>query len=122
MAAITSYINLYTNNEEVSETNPVTATVTIGNNTEATTTAVLKTKSGYTTEGTITLSFTGDSAARWAASLTEQGTYSNTLEITDPVDANGTTIYFKVASLQDDGPAKDTSVKIKFAGGFVVAA
>ena len=118
------YIGLYMNNPTAggtdgtavsldgSETAPLSVILDAAANEAKTVKCAVRCGSGYKTSGDTTISFEGESAAKWSAADTEGGTFSSSLTISDSVGATNRVFFVRVASSSDETPRKDTSVKI----------
>ena len=118
------YISLYTNNPTAggtdgtavsldgSETAPLSVTLDAATNETKTIKCAVRCGSGYKTSGDTTISFEGESAAKWSAADTENGTFSSSLAISDSVGTTNRVFYVKAQSSSDETPRKDTSVKV----------
>lgn len=118
------YIGLYMNNPTAgetdgtavsldgSETAPLSVVLDAAANESKTIKCAVRCGSGYKTSGDTTISFEGESAAKWSTADTEDGTFSSSLTISDSVGATNRVFYIKAASSSDETPHKDTSVKI----------
>ena len=111
------YIHVYNGSQQISEgdgSNPLV----IGplnasdNEVSAPVALTIKTDEGFKTFGTTTISFTGDTNAKWMICATETGTYETSLEVNDEITTTGTTFYVKAKATEDEAPSNDTSVDI----------
>lgn len=118
------YIGLYMNNPTAggtdgtavsldgSETAPLSVILDAAANEAKTVKCAVRCGSGYKTSGDTTISFEGESATKWSAADTEDGTFSSSLTISDSVGVTNRIFYIRAASSSDETPHKDTSVKI----------
>lgn len=120
-----AYINLYNNNPTVgltdgnvvslngAQTNPVSVSLDASLQESKTVKMAIRCDSGYQTQGSTTISFTGTSAGYWSICDTENGTYTSSLTIASVIDATNTIFYVKAASATSETPSLDTSVFIQ---------
>ena len=95
-----------------SETAPLSVILDAAANEAKTVKCAVRCGSGYKTSGDTTISFEGESATKWSAADTEDGTFSSSLTISDSVGVTNRIFYIRAASSSDETPHKDTSVKI----------
>ena len=118
------YISLYMNNPTAggtdgtavsldgSETAPLSVMLDAAANESKTIKCALRCGDGYQTSGDTTISFEGESSAKWSAGDTEDGAFSAPFAIPDSVRTTNRVFYIKAASSSDETPHKDTSVKV----------
>jgi len=119
------YINLYMNNPTAgkadgtaistddTETSPLSVTLDATKNEFKILTVAIRTEEGYKTAGDTTITFDGDSKAKWFISDVENGTFKDSLTITDSITTKNKLFYVKVISTSDEKPSNDKSVNIK---------
>ena len=119
------YINLYTNNPTAggtdgtavsigdTETNPISVSLDASKNESRVLPVAIRTDNGYKTDGDTTISFDGTSKDKWSLSATENGTFTDTLTISDSIGSTNKIFYVKASSSSDEKPSNDTSVNIK---------
>ena len=73
----------------------------------------LRCEEGYHTNGDTTLWFTGANADRWSLSLTENGTYSSTLIISDAIGDKNVIFWAAGHGVSGELPDIDTTSKLK---------
>lgn len=118
------YIGLYMNNPTAgetdgtavsldgSETAPLSVILDAAANEAKTVKCAVRCGSGYKTSGDTTISFEGETAAKWSVADTEDGEFSASYTIPESVGATNRIFYVKAVSSSDETPHKDTSVKI----------
>ncbi|WP_194190316.1 hypothetical protein [Clostridium chrysemydis] len=109
------YLKLFHNDTEITESNPLSVGPLNASKNEVSEPLAVKltVESGFSTYGDTTISFEGATSAKWSICDTEDGTYLETLTISDLVDATGVTFYVKAKATDDEQPCNDVSVKIK---------
>ncbi|BAL83520.1 hypothetical protein SELR_18120 [Selenomonas ruminantium subsp. lactilytica TAM6421] len=119
------YINLYMNNPTAggtdgtavstndTETNPVSVTLDATKNEEKVVTLALRTEEGYKTSGDTVISFDGTTKDKWQVSETADGSFNETLTISDSIGTTNKLFYVKATSSSDEKPSNDKSVNIK---------
>lgn len=119
------YINIYMNNPTVGETdgtvvstdgtqlNPLTVTLDATQNESKKIKLAVRTESGYAATDGATISDYNDTNDRWKFSLTENGTYSDTIIIASSISSVNTIFYGQATSSSLENPSRDTSVQIK---------
>ena len=119
------YINLYTNNPTAggtdgtavsigdTETNPISVSLDASKNESRVLPVAIRTDNGYKTDGDTIISFDGTSKDKWSLSATENGTFTDTLTISDSIGSTNKIFYVKASSSSDEKPSNDTSVNIK---------
>lgn len=120
-----AYINLYNNNPTVgltdgdavslngAGTNPISVSLDASLQEEKAVKVAIRCDSGYQTQGSTTISFTGTSAGYWTICDTENGTYASSLTFSNTIDATNTIFYVKAASASSETPTLDTSVSVQ---------
>lgn len=92
---------------------PVQATVNASKEETAKQKLALRCESGYITDADTTIWFKGANADKWSVSLTEDGTYSSTLIISDAIGDKNVTFWVAAHGVTGELPDIDTTVKIK---------
>lgn len=92
---------------------PVQATVNASKEETAKQKLALRCESGYLTNADTTIWFKGANADKWSVSLTEDGTYSSTLIISDAIGDKNVTFWVAAHGVTGELPDVDTTVKIK---------
>ena len=122
-----AYINIYNNNPTVgltdgdavsingAQTNPVSVSLDASLQESKSVKLAIRCDSGYQTQGSTTLSFTGTSAGYWSICDTENGTYSTELTISNTIGTTNVIFYAKASSSSNESPTLDTSVSIQVA-------
>ena len=125
------YINLYMNNPTAggtdgtaisldgSQTAPLSVTLDASKSESKTVKCAVRCESGFMTSGFTTISFAGETAAKWSACDTENGTYASSLRISDAVTGTNRLFYIKAQTSPDEQPHRDTSVTINLRAGIV---
>ena len=91
---------------------PIQYTLDAAHNESATVKLAIRTESGYRTSGNTTITDINDSNDRLKLSLTENGTWSDTLVIGGVSDIN-TVFYIKATSSSNELPTLDRSASLK---------
>ena len=119
------YLNLYTNNPTANNTDgtaisldgtqlsPLTVLLDASTNETKKVKLAVRTETGYVATGNVTISDNNDSSDRWKFSLTESGTYSDTIIISSGVGSVNSIFYAQASSSSLENPARDTSVSIE---------
>lgn len=119
------YINLYMNNPteggtdgtaistDGTQLNPLTVTLDASKNESKKMKLAVRCEEGYQTSGAATISDYNDTNDRWKFSLTEEGTYSDTIIIASTIDSVNTIFYAQASSDSSENPTRDVSVQIK---------
>lgn len=122
-----SYINIYTDSPTAggtdgtaistdgASTNPLTVELDATTNESKIVTCAVRCESGYKTKTDTTISFSGETKSKWGICTTADGTFADTLTITDTIEQKNILFYVKASSSIDEDPANDTSVTIKLA-------
>ncbi len=118
------YINLYMGNPseggtegtivslDGNRTSPVTFTLDATEEESGVQALALRCEEGYSTIGDTEITFTGETASKWSASL-DGAHYSESVTISSPITAQNTLFYVRATSSNDENPKNDTSVCIK---------
>ena len=119
------YLNLYMNNPTAGGTDgtaisldgtqlsPLTVSLDASTNETKKVKLAVRTETGYAATGGVTISDNNDSSDHWKFSLTENGTYSDTVIIASSISSVNTIFYAQASSSSLENPARDTSVSIK---------
>ena len=119
------YMNIYTNNPTAGGTDgtaisldgtqlsPLTVSLDASTNETKKVKLAVRTETGYVATGDVTVSDYGDTNDHWKFSLTENGTYSDTIIISSGVGSVNSIFYAQASSSSSENPARDTSVSIK---------
>ena len=119
------YMNVYMNNPttgqrdgtaislEGVQVNPLVVSLDASTNESKKVKMAVRTETGYVATGNVTISDNNDSSDRWKFSLTEDGTYSDTIIISSSVGSVNSIFYAQASSSSLENPARDTSVSIK---------
>lgn len=122
-----SYINIYTDSPTAggtdgtaistdgASTNPLTVELDATTNESKIVTCAVRCEAGYKTKTDTTISFSGETKNKWGICATQDGTYADSLTITDTIEQKNILFYVKASSSIDEDPANDTSVTIKLA-------
>ena len=120
-----SYINIYKNNPTengtdgtaLSSDGAFTAPLSVELNAANFETKVVKlairTESGFQTSTDTTIADSNDTNDRWKFSLTEDGTFEDSITISDTITATNKIFYAKVTSATTEVPGTDRDVSIK---------
>lgn len=73
----------------------------------------LRCESGYTTSGNTTIQDNNDTNDRWKFSLTENGTYSDTITIASTISSVNTIFWAQASSSSLESPTRDTTVSLR---------
>ena len=122
-----AYINLYMNNPTAggtdgtaistdgTYTSPLTVSLDAAINESKTVKLAVRTETGYTTTGSTTISDNGDTNDRWKLCLTENGTFTDSITISNAITNVNTVFYAKASSANTEGPSTDRSVSLRVA-------
>jgi len=120
-----AYINLYMNNPTAggtdgtaistdgTYTSPLTVSLDASINESKTIKLAVRTESGYTTTGNTTISDSGDTNDRWKLCLTENGTFTDSITISNAITNANTVFYAKASSVDTEIPSTDRSVSLQ---------
>lgn len=118
-----AYINLYTDSPtdggtdgtivSSDATTPLTVELDATANQTKTVTLAIRCESGYQTNGNTVISFDGTNKAKWGICKTSDGTFSDSLTISDAIKQANVLFYVKAASSEDEDPSNDATVTIK---------
>ena len=118
------YINLYKNDPTAGQTdgsaistdgtqlNPLEVSLDATTEESKKVKLAVRTESLYTASGDVTINDYNDTNDRWKFSLTENGTFSDMLTISD-VSSINSIFYAQASSSSLESPSRDTSVKIQ---------
>lgn len=81
----------------------------------------IRCESGYQTVGDVTILAYNDTNDRWKFSLTENGTYSDTITIPSTIYNNNVIFWAQASSSSLESPMRDTSVKLRIRGNVQVS-
>lgn len=73
----------------------------------------LRCESGYTTQGDTVIQDNNDLNDRWKFSLTENGTYSDSITIASAISTVNTIFWAQASSSSLESPSRDTSVSLR---------
>jgi len=122
-----AYINLYMNNPTAggtdgtaistdgTYTSPLTVSLDAAINESKTVKLAVRTETGYTTTGSTTISDNGDTNDRWKLCLTENGTFTDSITISNAITDVNTVFYAKASSADTEVPSTDRSVSLRVA-------
>lgn len=122
-----AFINLYMNNPTAggtdgtaistdgTYTSPLTVSLDAAINESKTVKLAVRTETGYTTTGSTTISDNGDTNDRWKLCLTENGTFTDSITISNAVTDVNTVFYAKASSADTEVPSTDRSVSLRVA-------
>lgn len=120
-----AYINLYKNNPTAggtdgtaistdgTYTNPLTVSLNATINESKTVKLAVRTEAGYTTVGDTVISDVGDTNDRWKLCLTENGTFTDSITISNAITNANTVFYAKASSVDTETPSTDRSVSLQ---------
>ncbi len=129
-----AYINFYKDNPTAGgvdgtqisldgqQTQPLTFSLDASTNESKTAPVALRCQSGYETSGYTTISFSGGTASKWSAALSENGTYASSITIATKIPATNVIFWVKAASASSESPGNDTSVSMVAAATVVPTA
>lgn len=111
------YLKLFYNDLEITESNPLSVGPLNASRNEVSEPLAVKltVETGFSTYGDTVISFEGATSAKWSVCDTIDGTYTETLTLTNLVDLTGVTFYVKAKATDDEQPSNDVSVKVKVA-------
>ena len=116
------YINLYMNNPTAGATDgtaistdgdytaPLTVTLNASTSETAIVRLAIRTESGYVTTTDTTISDVGDTNDRWKLSLTENGTFADSITFSDTIGSANVLFYARASSSTTENPQSDRSV------------
>lgn len=116
------YINLYMNNPTAGGTDgtiistngdytsPLTVTLDAATSETKTVKLAIRTESGYVTTTDTTISDVGDTNDRWKLSLTENGTFADSLTFPNTIGGANVLFYARASSSVAEDPQSDRSV------------
>lgn len=120
-----AYINLYMNNPTAGATDgtaistdgtytsPLTVSLDASQNESKTVKLAIRTESGYTTTGDTVIRDNSDVNDRWKLCLTENGTFTDSITISNAITNANTIFYAKASSADTETPTTDRSVSLK---------
>lgn len=120
-----AYINLYMNNPTAggtdgtaistdgTYTSPLTVSLDAAINESKTVKLAVRTEAGYTTSGDTVISDTGDTNDRWKLCMTENGTFTDSITISNAITNANTVFYAKASSVDTELPSTDRSVSLR---------
>lgn len=73
----------------------------------------IRCESGYTTQGDTVIQDYNDTNDRWKFSLTENGTYADSITISSAIGTSNVIFWAQASSSSDESPSRDTSVKLR---------
>lgn len=122
-----TFINLYMNNPTAggtdgtaistdgTYTSPLTVSLDAAINESKTVKLAVRTQTGYTTTGSTTISDNGDTNDHWKLCLTENGTFTDSITISNAITDVNTVFYAKASSADTEVPSTDRSVSLRVA-------
>ncbi len=122
-----TYINLYMNNPTAggtdgtaistdgTYTSPLTVSLDAAINESKTVKLAVRTETGYTTTGSTTISDNGDTNDHWKLCLSENGTFTDSITISNAITDVNTVFYAKASSADTEIPSTDRSVSLRVA-------
>ncbi len=120
-----AYINLYMNNPTAggtdgtaistdgTYTSPLVVSLNATINESKTVKLAVRTEAGYTTVGDTVISDVGDTNDRWKLCLTENGTFTDSITISNAITNANTVFYAKASSVDTEVPSTDRSVSLQ---------
>ena len=120
-----AYINIYKNNPTEGATDgtcvstggtytdPISVSLNATNNESKKIKLAIRTESGYTTSGNTVISDSSDTNDRWKLSLTENGTYADSITISSAITNQNVIFYAQASSADTETPATDRSVSLQ---------
>lgn len=98
--------------QDNAETSPLTVTLDANTNESKIIAIGIRTDEGYKTNGDTVITFTGTTAAKWSICATANGTFADSLIISESITSTNKIFYVKVDSSSDETPSNDISVNI----------
>jgi len=92
---------------------PIQATVNASKEETKRIKMALRCEEGYTTNADTTIWFKGANADKWSVSLTENGTYSSTLIISEAIGSRNFVFWIAAHGMTGELPDVDTTTKVK---------
>ena len=120
-----AFINIYTGNPTEggtdgtiissggTQTAPLVVTLDASTNEVKKTKLAIRCESGYQTTGNTVIQDNGDTNDRWKFSLTENGTFADSITIGGGIDTGNSIFYAQTSSSSLESPMRDTSVSIQ---------
>ncbi len=120
-----AFINIYTGNPTErgtdgtiistggSQTAPLVVTLDASQNEVKKTKLAIRCESGYRTTGDTVIQDNGDVNDRWKFSLTENGTYADSITLGSGIDTGNSIFWAQTSSSSLESPSRDTSVSIR---------
>lgn len=128
------YINIYSGNPTEGltdgtlvstgnlQTAPVTVTLDASINESKKIKLAIRCESGYETLGDTTISDSNDTNDRWKFSLSENGTFADSITISSTIGATNVIFWAQASSSDSENPVRDSSVSIRIATTIQAAA
>lgn len=95
------------------QTAPLVANLDASQNESKKIKCALRCESGYTTYGDTVIQDNNDVNDRWKFSLTENGTYSDSITISSAISTVNTIFWAQASSSSLEAPSRDTSVSVR---------
>ena len=120
-----AFINIYTGNPTEggtdgtiissggTQTAPLVVTLDASTNEVKKTKLAIRCESGYQTTGNTVIQDNGDTNDRWKFSLTENGTFADSITIGGGIDTGNSIFYAQTSSSSLESPMRDTTVSIQ---------
>ena len=125
MTMANNYINIYKNNPTAGGTDgtavstngdftsPINFKLDASQNQTQTVKLAIRTEPDYITDGATTISDNGDTGDHIKLCLTENGTFTDSITISTPIDDTNTIFYVRASSTNDELPHIDRDVSLK---------
>lgn len=122
-----AYINIYQGNPTAGGTDgtavstdgtytaPISVTLDAASSESKKVKLAIRCEAGFRTSGNTVISDNGDTNDRWKLSLTENGTYTDSITISSTISTTNTIFYAQASSDSTETPATDRSVSLRIA-------
>lgn len=95
------------------QTSPIVANLDASQNESKKIKLGIRCESGYTTQSDTVIQDSGDINDRWKFSLTENGTYADSITIASAISTVNTIFWAQASSSSLESPTRDTSVSLR---------
>lgn len=125
MKMANEWINIYMNNPTAGGTDgtaistdgtytaPLKVQLDASQNETKTVKLAIRTETGYKTSSDTTICDVNDTSDRWKLSLTENGTFEDTITIANSIDTGNTIFWARASSSSLEAPTNDRTVSLR---------